>query len=250
MMTFLFLIAAGFLAAFIDAIAGGGGLISLPAYLIAGLPPHVALGTNKLTSTCGTAFAALKFWRKGNMDFELIKYMIPMSALGAVLGAKTVLFISREFLAPLVMGLVLAVGIYTIFSKTLGQQNRFAGVGKKSVLVGMIFALTLGFYDGFFGPGTGTFLMFGMMSLFKFDFVHGNGNTKALNLTSNIAALCAFAVCGNINYVIGIPVALAMIAGGQLGAHMAIKNGATLIRPVFVVMSFVACVKIFVDYFA
>lgn len=249
MLSIIFLISACFLAAFIDAIAGGGGLISLPAYLIAGFPPHIALGTNKFASSWGTFFATFRFAKEGKIDFNLVKYMIPLSFVGSVLGVRTVLLIDQSFLAPLVIFLILIVGIYTTFSKKLGKQNEFQNTTPLSITKGMILAFVLGFYDGFFGPGAGTFIIFGLMYIFKFDFVHANGNAKVLNLTSNVAALITFAISGKIAYIIGIPIALAMIVGGQLGAKMAIKNGYKLIRPVFIIMSFAAGIKIFFDYF-
>lgn len=248
MASMIFLIAACFAAAFIDAIAGGGGLISLPAYLIAGFPPHMALGTNKFSSSWGSLFATAKFAKDRKIDFSLIKFMIPMSFIGAVLGVKSVLLIDQSFLGPVVMVLILFVGIYTIFSKSLGKVNQYSGATRKSATAGMLLAFALGFYDGFFGPGTGTFIIFGLMYIFRFDFVHANGNAKALNLTSNIASLITFAMSAKINYAIGIPVALAMIAGGQLGARAAVKNGYKLIKPVFVVMSFGVFIKLLSGY--
>lgn len=248
MASMIFLIAACFAAAFIDAIAGGGGLISLPAYLIAGFPPHMALGTNKFSSSWGSLFATAKFAKDRKIDFSLIKFMIPMSFIGAVLGVKSVLLIDQSFLGPVVMVLILFVGIYTIFSKSLGKVNQYSEATRKSAAAGMLLAFALGFYDGFFGPGTGTFIIFGLMYIFRFDFVHANGNAKALNLTSNIASLITFAMSAKINYAIGIPVALAMIAGGQLGARAAVKNGYKLIKPVFVVMSFGVFIKLLSGY--
>lgn len=248
MASMIFLIAACFAAAFIDAIAGGGGLISLPAYLIAGFPPHMALGTNKFSSSWGSLFATAKFAKDRKIDFSLIKFMIPMSFIGAVLGVKSVLLIDQSFLGPVVMVLILFVGIYTIFSKSLGKVNQYSGATRKSAAAGMLLAFSLGFYDGFFGPGTGTFIIFGLMYIFRFDFVHANGNAKALNLTSNIASLITFAMSAKIDYAIGIPVALAMIAGGQLGARAAVKNGYKLIKPVFVVMSFGVFIKLLSGY--
>lgn len=249
MLNISFLIIACFFAAFIDAIAGGGGLISLPAYLIAGFPPHIALGTNKFASAWGTLFATGKFAKEKKIDFSLVKYMIPVSFVGSVLGVKTVLLIDQSFLAPLVIFLILIVGIYTTFSKKLGKTNQYTGSTPLTIIKGMILAFILGFYDGFFGPGAGTFIIFGLMYIFKFDFLHANGNAKVLNLTSNIAALITFAINGKIAYTLGIPIALAMIIGGQLGARMAVKNGSKLIRPVFIIMSFAAGIKIFFDYF-
>ena len=248
MASLIFLIIACFVAAFIDAVAGGGGLISLPAYLIAGFPPHMALGTNKFSSSWGSLFATAKFAKDGKIDFSLIKFMVPLSFIGAVLGVKSVLLIDQSFLGPVVMLMILFVGLYTMFSKSLGRTNHYRGPTKKSASVGMLLAFLLGFYDGFFGPGTGTFIIFGLMYIFKFDFLHANGNAKALNLTSNIASLIIFAMSGKIEYAIGIPVALAMIAGGQLGARAAVKNGYKLIKPVFLVMAFGAFVKVLYGY--
>lgn len=248
MASIIFLVIACFIAAFIDAVAGGGGLISLPAYFIAGFPPHMALGTNKFSSSWGSLFATAKFAKDGKIDFSLVKFMIPMSFIGAVLGVKSVLLVDQSFLGPVVMVMILFVGIYTMFSKSLGKINQYSKASKKSTSIGMLFAFFLGFYDGFFGPGTGTFIIFGLMYIFKFDFVHANGNAKSLNLTSNIASLITFAISGKINYAIGFPVALAMIVGGQLGARAAVKNGYKLIKPVFLVMSFGAFVKLLYGY--
>ncbi|WP_028828927.1 sulfite exporter TauE/SafE family protein [Proteocatella sphenisci] len=248
MASLIFLIIACFVAAFIDAVAGGGGLISLPAYLIAGFPPHMALGTNKFSSSWGSLFATAKFAKDGKIDFSLIKFMVPLSFIGAVLGVKSVLLIDQSFLGPVVMLMILFVGLYTMFSKSLGRTNHYRGATKQSTAVGMLLAFLLGFYDGFFGPGTGTFIIFGLMYIFKFDFVHANGNAKALNLTSNIASLITFAISGKIKYTIGIPVAIAMIAGGQLGARAAVKNGYKLIKPVFLVMAFGAFAKLLYAY--
>lgn len=239
----LILCPAGFLAALVDSIAGGGGLISVPAYLMAGVPPHLTLGTNKFSSTAASFTSSLKFARSGKVSSELLKFLAPLTLVGAVLGVTSVLKIDQSFLSTLVLILILCVGLYTVFSKSLGQEDKFKGLTKKTIILGMLLALSLGFYDGFFGPGTGSFLIFGLISIFGFDFVKASGNGKVLNFVSNITSLVMFALSGQINYALGIPVAIFMIFGARVGTVMALKKGAKLIKPIFVVMSLGVAVK-------
>jgi uncharacterized membrane protein YfcA len=139
--------------------------------------------------------------------------------------------------------LLLLVSIYSLFSKNVGTKDNFQGLTKKNILFGMVLALTLGFYDGFFGPGTGSFLIFGLISIFSFDFTRAGGNAKTLNFVSNITSLSLFAFRGQIAYKIGIPVALFMIIGARFGTKVALNKGAKLIKPIFVTMSLAAAVK-------
>jgi uncharacterized membrane protein YfcA len=239
----LILCPAGFLAAMVDSIAGGGGLISVPAYLMAGVPPHLALGTNKFSSTAASFTSSLKFARSGKVNADLIKFLAPVALIGAALGVTSVLKVSQEFLNTLVLILVLCVGLYTIFSKTIGLEDKYKGLTKKNITLGLILALSLGFYDGFFGPGTGSFLIFGLISIFGFDFVKASGNGKVLNFASNLTSLVLFALYGQVNYLLGIPVAICMIFGARVGTIMAITKGAKLIKPIFIVMSLGVALK-------
>jgi uncharacterized membrane protein YfcA len=239
----LILCPACFLAALVDSIAGGGGLISVPAYLMAGVPPHLALGTNKFSSTASSFTSSLKFARSGKINSNLLKYIAPLTLIGAVLGVTSVLKISQDFLSTLVLLFILCVGIYTVFSKTIGLEDKFKGLTKKNILLGALLALSLGFYDGFFGPGAGSFLIFGLISIFGFDFVNASGNAKVLNFVSNITSLVMFGLHGQINYFIGIPVAICMIFGARIGAVMALKKGAKLIKPIFIIMSLGVALK-------
>jgi uncharacterized protein len=239
----LILCPAGFLAAMVDSIAGGGGLITVPAYLMAGVPPHITLGTNKFASSAGSFTSSLKFARSGKTSSDLLKYLAPLTLIGAVLGVTSVLKISQSFLSTLVLILILCVGLYTVFSKTIGLEDKFSGLTKKNIFLGMILALSLGFYDGFFGPGAGSFLIFGLISLFGFDFTKASGNAKVLNFVSNITSLVMFALHGQIDYLLGIPVAVFMILGARIGTVMALKRGARLIKPIFVVMSLGVAIK-------
>lgn len=235
--TMVFLCIAGFIAAFVDSIAGGGGLISLPALLLAGVPPHFSLGTNKFASTAASFTSSIKYAKSGKVNFKVLKYLIPCTLVGAVLGVSMVLKMDQSFLYTLVLVLVLFVGIYSIFSKSIGSEDRFEGTTGRNIILGCILAFVLGFYDGFFGPGTGSFLIFGLIGIYKFNFLKAGGNARILNFTSNVTSLILFAINGKIKYFYGIPVAIAMIFGARLGTIFALNHGTKLIKPIFITMS-------------
>lgn len=240
----LFICAAGFLAAAVDSIAGGGGMISLPAIIAAGVPPHLALGTNKFASSFASFTSTLKFASSGNIHFKLIKYQIPCTILGAALGVQTVLAIDERYLQMLIVVLIFAVAIYTTFKKDFGQVDNFKGLTPLNIGSGMFFAFALGFYDGFFGPGTGSFLIFLFISVFGFDFTSAAGNGKILNFVSNIVSLILFALGGKIIYLVGIPMAISMIFGAYVGTHIAINNGPKVIKPIFITIAAALIVKL------
>ena len=233
----IFLCSAGFLAAFVDAIAGGGGLISVPAYFAIGFPPHFTLGTNKLSSSFGSITSTLRFAKSGKIDRDILKVLLPFVFLGAVAGVSTVLVLDPNVLKPIVLILLLSVGIYSFFSKSVGLEDNFKGTNRKNLTLGCIFGFTMGFYDGFFGPGAGSFIIFGLISIFGFDFVRASGNAKAMNFTSNITSVILFAINGKIFYLMGIPMSLFMILGARVGSKLALKEGAKFIKPIFVTMS-------------
>ncbi|MGI6092155.1 MAG: TSUP family transporter [Veillonellaceae bacterium] len=231
-----FLIVAGFLSAFIDSVVGGGGMISLPALLLTGLPPSLALGTNKMASVMGSLTSTLSFMRSGKIDYGLIKYLFPLSLLGSTLGVITVQKLPPEFLKPLVVILLIAVTIYSIFKKDWGNESTYQGMTRKVGLLSGIAAFTLGFYDGFFGPGAGSFLIFAFLMI-GFDFVTAAGNARSLNFASNIAAVVTFGLAGSINFYYSIPMGLAMIVGALAGTRLAITKGATYVRPLFITVT-------------
>lgn len=245
--TIILLCIAGFAAAFVDSIVGGGGIISLPAFLAAGIPTHFALGTNKFSATAASFTSSIKYASSGKVNFKLLRYLLPFTLIGAALGVKTALMIESRYLRPLVLVLVLVVGIYSLFSKTIGQEDNFKGLNKTSTFFGIVLAFAIGFYDGFFGPGTGSFLMFGLISIFGFNFINAGGNARVMNFISNITALVFFAVQGKIDYLYGIPVAVAMIFGARLGAVFALKKGSKFIKPIFITMSLAVACKMLVD---
>lgn len=234
--TLIFLIAAGFLAAFVDSVVGGGGLIAMPALLLAGLPPAAALGTNKLAGTAASLTSSIQFLRSGHIETRLAFALFPLSFAGSILGSYTVSRLPSEFLKPLVVVLLLVVAIYTAFKKNWGKDAVYRGLTNGKRALAAAAALAIGYYDGFFGPGTGSFLLF-VFLLLGFDFVRAAGNARLLNFASNIAALAAFAVLGLVNYVYGVPMALGMIAGAAVGSRFAIKRGAAFVKPLFLTVT-------------
>ncbi len=249
LMTILLLCAAGFCASAVDSIAGGGGIINLPAILAAGIPPHIALGTNKFESSFGAVTSAYTFLRSGKVHMQLMKYQIPCTLLGALLGVHTVLRINQKHLELLILVMILATAVYTIVKKDFGSVDKFPGLNRKNLTWGCLFAFGIGFYDGFFGPGTGSFLIFLFIAVFGFDFTMAAGNSKMLNFVSNIASLLIFALNGKIYYLVGIPVAAAMVVGARIGSKFAIKKGSKVIRPIFITIALAITVKLLYQAF-
>lgn len=247
--TVIFLCAAGFAAAFVDSIAGGGGLISLPALLLGGVAPHYSLGTNKFASTTASFTSSIGYARSGKVNFRLVRCLAPCTLVGAVLGVKCVLRLNQSFLYPLVLVMVLFVGIYSLCSKSIGKEDRSVNSPERRLIFGgCVLAFCLGFYDGFFGPGTGSFLIFGLIHLYEFDFVKAGGNARILNFTSNAAAVVMFGLNGKINYVYGVPFALAMILGAKMGTRFALRHGSNWIKPIFITMSLCVAGKMLVQW--
>ncbi len=228
-----FLLVMGFISAFFDAIVGGGGLISVPALLFVGLPPAVTLGTNKLAGSVGAFTSTMSYLKSGKIQFSLIKYVFPLSVIGAVFGSATLHLIPSSFLRPLVLIMLVAVTLYTLLKKNIGESSTFSGVTRKIILLCAVVAFVIGFYDGFFGPGTGSFLTIAF-TLLGFDFVQSAGNAKALNFGSNISALVTFMFMHTIDYQYGVPMAIGMVFGALLGAQFAIRKGPVVVRPLFI----------------
>lgn len=234
---------AGFLGAMVDAIVGGGGLITIPALLSTGMPTHLALGTNKFASSMGTISSSYHFYKSGQVNFKLLKFLLPLSLLGSAIGVYTVLLIDPDFLKGLIIVMVLIIGTYTLVKRDLGLNNHFNGLNKKKIILCMILALGLGFYDGFFGPGTGSFIIFGLIGILGYDFKKASANSKFMNFTSNFTALILFLINGQIMFTIGIPMAISMIIGAKVGATLAVTKGAKFIKPVFIIVSFALVIK-------
>ncbi|TDW67181.1 hypothetical protein EDF57_10264 [Novosphingobium sp. PhB55] len=239
-----FLVAIAFVAGTVDALAGGGGLLTIPALLMAGVPPIAALATNKLQSTIGTASAVVAFLRAGRVDLRAFAVPAAGAFAGSVLGATAVQHVDPGFLTAFVPLLLIAMGLYFLLAPPMSEVDRHArlgGAGLTAVCTG------IGFYDGFFGPGTGSFLTTALVALGGLGLVRAIANTKFINLATNVAGLLAMVAGGKVLWVLGLSMAAANIAGNQTGAWLAIRFGGRGVRPLLVVMSFALTVKLLAD---
>jgi uncharacterized membrane protein YfcA len=228
---------AGLAAGFVDAIAGGGGTIALPALLAAGVPPILALGTNKLQSVIGTATATLTYWRGGYMSLRELIVPVIATYLASIVGAFTVKQIDTSVLSIAVPVALVAVAVYFVFAPKLSDEDRHARLTWSTYVP--IMGAIVGFYDGIFGPGTGSFFTIGFVALFGLGITRAAGNTKVLNLASNLGALTLFLPSGDVLLPVAAVMAAGQIVGGYLGAHTGIRFGARLIRPLIVVVTLV-----------
>ena len=233
----LFLMAMTGFAGFVDSAAGGGGLISLPAYLFSGMPVHLAYGTNKLSAACGTTFATANFFRSGAMNVPVGLLTAAGSFAGSALGAHIVLLISDEALRTMMFVILPVAVVVILWRRKLPDENRDDGLfTPRKAALALAIGLGIGLYDGLFGPGTGTFAIIAFSSLMKFDLRTANGNGKVLNLASNYASLFTYLMSGLVVFSIGIPCAISGIAGNLLGSHFALRKGAKFIRPMMLVV--------------
>lgn len=237
-----------FLAGIIDSIAGGGGLITLPAYWIIGIPPAVALGTNKFASFSGTTFTTARFLKAGLLDVPVALIGAAFGLVGSWIGTQTALTVSAGFFNILLLVLIPIVAVVILATPRTGTVNRAREIklGKRLVL-GSLAGLVIGFYDGFFGPGTGTFLILIYTLVLKYDFVTANANAKLVNLASNFAALIGFIIAGKVLYAVAIPAAFCGIAGNLLGSSLVLKRGNKLIRIIFILVLVLLMLKILAD---
>lgn len=232
----LIILVGGFAAAFVDAVVGGGGLIAVPTLLAAGLPPHLALGTNKLASSMSSLTSTLTFMRSGHVDLKLTGKIVPLTAAGAVAGTLLLQLVPTEWMRPIIVALLVAVTIYTIVRKDWGKVATFRALTGRSRVGLAAAALLLGGYDGFFGPGTGSFLIFAFL-LLGLDFVNAAGNAKLLNLTSNVCSMAAFMALGSVSYGIGLMMGSVMVLGSLVGSRLAIRQGTRYVRVLFIGIS-------------
>lgn len=231
-----------FIAGVIDAIAGGGGLLTLPALLAAGLPPDLALGTNKGQSTFGSGAAFFSFLRAGTLDRGRLPYAFASGLAGSLLGAATVLVIPPRVLAPLVLGLLVTVAIVLLLRRDLGSRE---GVPPQRPLRRLVpIAFGIGFYDGFFGPGTGTFVIMAFVLWMGDRLAVASANAKVVNFASNLAALGIFALSGKVLWAVALPMACAQAAGGLVGARLVRVRGDRLVRIMVLLVVSALSVKI------
>ncbi len=230
--TLLVLALVAFVAGFIDAIAGGGGLLTTPALLTAGLPPHLVLGTNKLSSTFGSATAGFTFYRRKLFDPRQWTLALAATAVGALIGAVVAHYLPAELLNQMLPVIVFGCGVYLLFGGTpKAPLDSTAPIKRKWQLPQ---GLGLGFYDGVAGPGTGAFWTVSTLLIYPIDLVRASGVARSMNFVSNAAALVIFAINGSVDWAIGLAMGLALMVGAFLGARTAIQGGAKFIRPVFI----------------
>lgn len=238
-----------FLAGFIDSIAGGGGLISLPAYLSAGLPAHLTIGTNKFSSAFGTFVSFTKFVKSGRINYKSALASVAGALPGSWLGARLTLVIDEVYLKYILVILLPFIVILIVSRKNFGENDTSSKLSSvKLITVSILSGLVIGAYDGFFGPGTGTFLILVYTGILGFNLTTASGNTKVVNLASNISALATFILMDKVVYTVGIPAALAGILGNWLGSGLAIKNGAKIIRPFFIIAVAILFGKLLYDF--
>ena len=222
-----------FLAGFVDSIGGGGGLISLPAYLLAGLPAHTAIATNKLSSSCGSSLTTIRFMRRGLVNLRLAVPSVLAALLGASLGARLSLLVSEDILKYILFA-VLPVAAFFVLNRHLFRDHGEgkAAADRRTMTVCILSALLIGAYDGFYGPGTGTFLIIAFTVFARMSVSAANAQAKVINLTSNLASLAVFLVNRQAFVPLGLAGAVCNMAGNWLGSGLALSKGEKIVRPV------------------
>ncbi|WP_136668739.1 TSUP family transporter [Flavobacterium sp. H122] len=247
----LLLCIASFLAGFIDAIAGGGGLIQTPVALLL-LPNHAVsslLGSLKIPGFTGTGVASIQYLKKVDMNWKLLLIMAFFACITAFTGSYFVTIVSNDFMKPLLFVVLVLVAVYTFIKKDFGNHTPKEYSAKKSIFLGIIISSLIGFYDGFIGPGTGSFLILAFISILGLDFLHASANAKLVNLASNIGSITLFIFKGKIIWLIAIPMAFCNGLGGWLGAKLAIKKGNGFIRVFFLIVVIGTLIRLSYDIF-
>ncbi len=244
----LIVVVGVFLASFVDGVAGGGGIISVPTYFLAGLPAHLALGTNKLSSCIGTSVSAARFIKGGYVDWKLGVPSILLALYGAHLGTRLQLALDERYLKWLLLAVLPVVAVVVLRQKRLPEERGEIAPGKQAAIV-LAAALIVGAYDGFYGPGTGTFLILIFCQLGRMDLRTASGNVKLVNLASNIGALATSLLNGKVFLVLGLIGAVASVAGHYIGAGLAIKDGSKIVRPIILLVLILLAVKVISELF-
>lgn len=232
-----------FIAGFIDAIAGGGGLISLPAYLLTGMPVHNCLATNKMSSFMGTSVATAKYARNGFIPWRYAIFAIPCAVIGSTLGANLALHIDDGTFKIIMLFVIPLTAIYVLFKKEIKPSGEELSKGVTTALC-MLMAFCIGIYDGFYGPGTGTFLILLLTGVVNMKLDKANGITKAINFTTNLSALTVYLINAQVVFPLGLIAGLFNILGNYLGALKFEKDGSKVVKPVIIIVLLLFMVKV------
>jgi uncharacterized membrane protein YfcA len=244
--TFLIVCPLVFLGGFVDAVAGGGGLISLPAYMIAGLPVHNSIATNKLSSGMGTTVSTIRFAKGGNIPWKKALPCIVMAMIGSAAGARLALLVDAELFKRLMLIIIPVTAYYVLRNKSMGKEPDPLDF-KNMLIRASIVALVIGMYDGFYGPGTGTFLILLLSSFAKFRLGEANGVAKSINLTTNITSLAVYLMSGKVIIVLGLVAGLFGIAGNYIGVSFFNDKGAKAVKPIMIVVLTIFFIRILTE---
>ncbi len=245
----LFLIPLSFVAGLVNATVGGGGLILVPG-MFAVLPrvlPAAIFGTDKFAAVMGHAFAARQYAMRLAIPWRLVILAALAAFFGAYLGARAIAYLPVNWVRPAVIGLLLVMLVYTWLKPSFGSEDQSKPLARQELLAGLAVGMAIGFYDGFFGPGTGSFLIFLFVRLFHFDFLRASACAKVVNMATNLAALCFFMPAGLVIYQLGIPMGLASMAGAWLGTRLALRGGNQWVRRLFLVLAIGLLAKLVAD---
>jgi uncharacterized membrane protein YfcA len=242
---------AAFAAGFIDAVVGGGGLIQTPAGLILlpNLPVATVIGTLKIPAFSGTSFAAYQYLKKVTMNWRLLIIMVAVAIPSAFLGSNLLTYMSNDFMKPLLLFILSLLAIYTYAKKNFGQHIAKNLSNRMQIFNAIMISFIVGFYDGFIGPGAGSFFVVAFIALMGFDFLHASANAKMVNLATNFGSICLFMIKGKIIWAIALPMAASNAAGGWLGAKVAITKGNGFIRIFFLVVVVATLIRFAYDVF-
>jgi uncharacterized protein len=242
---------AAFFAGFIDAVVGGGGLIQTPIGLILlpNLPVATVIGSLKVPAFSGTSFAAYQYLKKVDMNWKLLAVMMALAFPSAFLGSTLLTYVSNDFMKPVLLVVLSLLVVYTYAKKNFGQQLAQNNSSQKQLVNAVSISFVVGLYDGFIGPGTGSFLVVAFIALMGFDFLHASANAKMVNLATNFGSICLFFIKGKIIWAVAIPMAFCNAAGGFLGAKLAINKGNTFIRIFFLIVVIATLLRFGYDVF-
>lgn len=242
-LSFFIICPLNFLAGLVDSIGGGGGLISLPAFLLAGLSPHAAVATNKLASTTGTTVSTVRYCKNGYYEKRLALPGILCALCGSFLGARLLLLTSDVILKRMMLVILPVVAVIVFLDKKTPEYDHTFPPARRMLIV-CASALIIGLYDGFYGPGTGTFLLLAMTKAARMDIRTASGNVKLINLSSNVAALATFLLSGYVHIAYGLAGAVFCLLGHYIGAGLVMKNGSKIVRPVIILVLLLLFIKI------